>query len=305
MCDKKLVSNWIMLGFAVTLGLLAIIFNSYNLVKSMLKKKTGNIKESVFIQKALVNLIAFGDFLTGSYLLSLSIFELIIGKGFCVRQLEWLTTTYCGTLGVISTTGSLVSSVAMAALSVLRLRGTRQALNYQVGEDVSLKTERNVRVGCGMTIFVAMVVAVTPLIGPLEDSFVNGLLYDPDNRLFIGVVDQTKHSRIIQKYHGAHHNVQGKHFSWSAIRSLVGKMFSDNYKGVQGRKLSFYGNDPVCLFKFFVKSDDPQLGFVWSILTLNLILFCTVIVCHVILTVLATQNSVQLPEAVKRNERLR
>ena len=53
-------------------------------------------------------------------------------------------------------------------------------------------------------------------------------------------------------------------------------MFSSDYGGILHTRQSFYGNDAVCLFKYFVTKDDPQGIFVFAILCLNFVCFATI-----------------------------
>ena len=57
---------------------------------------------------------------------------------------------------------------------------------------------------------------------------------------------------------------------------LVDGMFSSNYGGLERRKIDFYGNDGVCLFKYFVTGKDPQRLYTWAILSINF--FCFIII---------------------------
>ena len=52
-----------------------------------------------------------------------------------------------------------------------------------------------------------------------------------------------------------------KPLSWDLVYTMVGSMFSDDHGGIDHlrSRVEFYGNEGVCLFKFFVTSDDPQV----------------------------------------------
>ena len=76
------------------------------------------------------------------------------------------------------------------------------------------------------------------------------------------------------------------------------------------KKLEFYGNEGVCLFKFFVKEDDPQRIYVWLIITINMILIGIASACYILINVYAKTNSRVLtkektPMAEKIRERNR
>ena len=64
--------------------------------------------------------------------------------------------------------------------------------------------------------------------------------------------------------------------SWEVIRILVKEMWTKDHNGVTGQNIGFYGNDGVCLFKYFVDRDDAQKVFSLSILALNFL--CLVII---------------------------
>ena len=56
-------------------------------------------------------------------------------------------------------------------------------------------------------------------------------------------------------------------------------------------KVGFYGNDGVCLFKYFIHPTDPQQAFVWSILVLNFICFLVITACYIIIGTLSAKSS--------------
>ena len=87
-------------------------------------------------------------------------------------------------------------------------------------------------------------------------------------------------------------------------------MFTSNFGGISSRVLGFYGNDPVCLFKFFVSSDDPQRTFSWTLLTLNFICFGVISISYLIVFIITSTSSSSLSHSAtggfvrNRNQRL-
>jgi hypothetical protein len=70
------------------------------------------------------------------------------------------------------------------------------------------------------------------------------------------------------------------------------------------RRLEFYGNDEVCAFKYFVRSDDPQKMFVWGVLLINITCFVIITICYAYIN-LVTLDSARAAgeESVERQER--
>ena len=124
-------------------------------------------------------------------------------------------------------------------------------------------------------VLMACLFALVPLIEALEDWFVNGIYYGEQNTLFIGTPGKLKHIDVLKEYYGRL-RITSKSLDWSLIRNLVYDMFSKDYSGIKFTKLQFYGNDAVCLFKYFVTTDDPQYIYVW--LTIGLHLLCLSII---------------------------
>ena len=100
--------------------------------------------------------------------------------------------------------------------------------------------------------------------------------------------------------------------SWSSVRPLIYGMFSFTkiHGSVSHRILGFYGNDPVCLFKFFVSPDEPQSAYSWSLLAINFVCFGVISISYLIVFVITSTSSLSSSEGVtgdqvrSRNNRL-
>ena len=258
----------------------------------------------------LILLINIGDLFTGVYLLNIAVMDTIVyGSNYCTERLEWLTSAHCSLIGVISTVGYQISLVSMTNLGLARLAEIKNGsmISYRVNKRAILSIFLLVT----SIVLMSVIIAVTPLLEQFEDFFVNGMTYNPSARLFIGAPRKEIHLSVLQEYYG---NIKGKNLKWAAINDLVSGMFSNDYGGdtLGRRKLEFYGNEGVCLFKFLVKEDDPQRVYTWTVLTMNLICFLIISVCYFLINTIAKASSRVLTqekshtgqEARKRNRRL-
>jgi hypothetical protein len=66
-------------------------------------------------------------------------------------------------------------------------------------------------------------------------------------------------------------------------------------------KQDFYGNDGVCLFKYFVHKDDPQKEFVWAILVVNFVCFMSISISYIVIGVLSKNSSKNVANAQNNN----
>ena len=297
------------------MGTLALIFNCVTVTKGLCLMRACDT-DMMLLNQALANLIAFGDLLIGIYLVVLSIFDsFIFGKSFCMVQADWLTSTTCAVLGVISTLGSQFSLFAMTVLSFIRASGL-------IGKELSRPADldrgaivKTAAVVCGV-VGLSLFVAITPLMPMLEDYFVQGMYYDPEYKLFIGFPDKSRHLNILEAYFNNTHqdnatmDLNTADLTWSEIHSKVDQMFSSQYGRMERKPVHFYGNDGVCLFKYFVRSDDARRSrntvksmsdiadhkgnlIVWIMLGLNFTCVIAITICYFLIMVFVKKSSVE------------
>ena len=183
-------------------------------------------------------------------------------------------------LGVISTLGSLLSLYSMTLLSVVRAYNLTQ---LSIPTPASTKEKVYIFAIFVSVFFLALVVACIPLMPEFEEYFINGIYYGPEIPLFTGAPSMARHQDILKVYYGR----IKRQLSWDNVRQLISDMFTKDHGSVVGSDLGFYGNDGVCLFKYFVKRDDPQKGFSGAILITNSVCFVTVLVSYALVTIVA------------------
>ena len=299
-CTKQILENWFLKIFCWTIGFLAVFLNLFTVTRDLASLKDCTT-EGMMTSKVLMTLISSGDFLIGLYLVLLSVYDsFVFGASYCRKQAEWLTGTACLSLGVISTIGSQVSLFTMTVMSCIRIHGIR---SMKIPGPVNKKAVGRISLLVGMILVATFSVAFIPLLPQLEDYFVQGMYYDPDYKVFIGFPTKDKHVKVLEAYYEKG-NISSDP-SWSEIGEKVDVMFSQDYGMLSKRPVHFYGNDGVCLFKYFVRTDDarrsrqsPGSGakmndpVVWTMLAVNLICFSIITICYTAIT-LKTRQSIQ------------
>ena len=118
----------------------------------------------------------------------------------------------------------------------------------------------------------SIVIAVIPVMTIFEDFFVNGVKFSDGLKIFIGMPNKEVVLQVIEAYYG---RTKEATLRWRTLIEMVQDMFSHDldYEDLTKTvgKVEFYGNDGVCLFKYFVQLQDPQRLFVWGVLSLNFI----------------------------------
>ena len=92
--------------------------------------------------------------------------------------------------------------------------------------------------------------------------------------------------------------LQVSNISWNSVRSLINGMFTNTHGGVSHGTLGFYGNDPVCLFKFFVSSDEPHNVYSWSLLATNFVCFGVISISYLVIFVITSASSLSQSQGV-------
>ena len=273
--SRNLLKNVSLKAFSWVSGVLATALNLF-----IIGTHAREIKNSESLKartdKLLILLVAMGDCLIGVYLLSIAAVNTHYKEDFCRKKFQWLTSNFCNALGVISTIGSQLSLFSMASLSISRLAN----INNMVSKNPrSLKSHLKILALLLFLLFISLAVAFFPLLPALEDFFVNGLHYNRVT-LFTGMVDKNTHYRILQSYNGRYRNQE---LSWAKIRRMTQEMFSNDYGGVEGAKVEFYGSDSVCIFKYLVTASDPQHIFSLAILLMNFLCFILISICYIVI----------------------
>ncbi|KAL5266027.1 hypothetical protein ACHWQZ_G006623 [Mnemiopsis leidyi] len=289
-CSKEILKGTILKGFSWTIGIAAVLANLITVISSVLGLKKCRTTVAL-TNKSLVAMISAGDLLVGSYLLAVSVYDILTPEErYCPTQLSWLTSNQCITFGVSSTIGSQVSLFAMTVLSLVRVHGIWNSMSLP-GE-VNVKSVFKVATVNLVILASSVVIASVPVLRAFEDFFINGMSYDADLKLFIGLVDKETHLKVFKEYFG---RLRNRVLSWDLTDTMIADMFSHD-KWVKDftatrRKVGFYGNDGVCLFKYFIHNTDPQQAFVCAVLVLNLMCFFLISACYVIIGTLSAKSS--------------
>ena len=288
-CSKNILPGSFYKIVAWTIGCMATFLNSAALISNFAQLIVCKRFDQL-MNKILIILISFGDLTVGIYLLVIAVIDSIFFKSaYCFRQFEWLTNQWCAYLGILSTFGSQLSIFSMAILSFQRALGIKRSLTSP--ESINRKRLVTLFLLVTLLLLSSVLVAVVPLIDYFEDYFVNGVIYDQSIRLFIGMVNKVTHSHALKAYYG---RMRDKTLKWIRINEMMYNIFSHDYNLALGYKknVHFYGNDGVCLFKYFVKKNDPQWSYTIVLLFLNFVLFLVISMCYTfigLITVRATK----------------
>ena len=280
-CGKEIISGIVLKVLAWSIGGAGVLMNFASLcyvIREPWKKRNAALTNQTF--KILINV---GDLMTGLYLLLIALMDSVVfGESYCQKQLSWLTSDTCALLGIINTVGASLSLLSMTTLSVFRV----VSINMN-GIDSIGSVRSKVMVTATIIAAFSATIACAPLFSTWDDFYVNGMAYNKNMSLFTGVANKKSHLDVIDAYFG---KISRRDISWKDINAFVDLMFTDNYGKIIRRKIHFYGNEGVCLFKYFVKANDPQKIYVWMILTVNFICFLLITISYIVINKRAKQT---------------
>ena len=187
----------------------------------------------------------------GAYILVAVLADTFANNTTCSTQFEWTSSKICEIIGIIGSFGSIVSLNAMTVISIIRAKGLLASSLKQPSPTLSKSCKVSLTLSVLGIMFVALTFSLLPLT-VYEDYFVTERVYS-GNSLFTGAPDKKKLLKILAEYYGH----LKKSLKWSEIRKLIAGMFkNDNSPMTTGKKISFYGSDGFCLFKYFTRSTD-------------------------------------------------
>ena len=137
-----------------------------------------------------------------------------------------------------------------------------------------------------------------------------GIYYETENNVFMGFPNKERHVNVLNAYFGEKLNTSYD-MSWKDIHSNMGKMFTNEHKTMSWRKVHYYGNDGLCLFKYFVRNDDARRsrqssqvktevvdiidfkgnGLLWVVLSVNFACFLVMSTSYVRITIQTWKSS--------------
>ena len=306
-CSKEILEGVFLKVLSWSIGILAILANMTVIGKSV--RTLRRCKTTVaLINRLLIILIALGDLLVGIYLFTIAIKDTEFKREFCEHVVGWATSIECLMIGLLSTIGSQLSLFSMTVLSIVRMHGILKSMN--IPGEITVKKAVKVYAGILLLILAAVTIAVIPVPETFEDYFGNGLEFPKEIKIFVGKADKATVFAVLEAYYG---RAKETTLKWETLTKMVTNMFSDDYDDEDPAgnvsPVGFYGDDGTCLFKYFVKRDDPQRSFVWSILAVNFVCFVIISVSYILIGVTShgssksltsSQNNKQITQRNKR-----
>ena len=221
--QRYIFGNNVLRGLSWTVGILAILFNGFNVVHSILEAKTRETFGGL-MNKCFIILISLGDFMMGIYLVVIACVDQRFGGKYCESKYIWMSSHWCSILGILSTFATQISLFSMTGLSLFRI--------WTVGDMIqrdrsSAKSKLQLILTISTISFLSAALAYIPVLTQLEDFFVNGLYYH-DNPLFTASVSKDIHRQIFRSNYGY---MKDTDMSWKLIRSIVRDMFTSEYGG--------------------------------------------------------------------------
>ena len=307
-CSKEILEELWLKGLSWIIGFFAVVANLVIIAKCVRVLK--RCKSTVaLINRFLILVIALGDFFVGCYLFIVATYDgMLFKKKYCQQQIKWITSLECSMIGVFSTIGSQISLFAMTGLSIVRMHGIWNSMRIP-GDVTAIKC---LKIVTAMTflVLISVTIAVFPIMRIFEDFFVNGVKFTEEMKIFVGSSSKTTILEVVQAYYG---RTKDTSLDWRILIQMVKNMFSldQDYKDLTEKvdKVDFYGNDGVCLFKYFVQNNDPQRLFVWGILSINFVCFVFISLSYLLIGVLSRRSSESLASSnnrqiEKRNKRM-
>ena len=298
-CSKEMLEGYWLKILSWIIGLLAIIANLVIIVKCIKTLKRCQTAVAM-INRLFILVIALGDFFVGCYLFIIATYDgMLFKRNYCQQQIKWITSLECSIIGVFSTIGSQISLFAMTGLSIVRMHGIWNSMRIP-GEITVFKSLKIVSAMIVLILTSAMI-AVMPIVEKFEDYFVNGVRFSDEIKIFVGTTNKLTILEVIQAYYG---RTKNSIIDWKIAIQMIKDMFSNdlNYKDLTEKvdKVDFYGNDGVCMFKYFVQNDDPQKLFVWGILSINFICFIFISFSYFVIGLLSRKSSASLASSENR-----
>ena len=275
-CSEFSIVKRVLQPVAAVIGFLALIVNVFSIFKYASTVSRIYSVNALFNQ-SFIALIAVGDLLVGLYMIGILIADVSIGSTFCTERWTWLSSRACVAMGCISTLGTMTSMFAMTSLSIFRMFTLKSMINLG---DVSKSTYPKLGVLLISIFLAALFLSIVPVIA-WEDYFVNGLFF-PENPFFKNIARREDIKRVVNYVVNSNESSTDQHYnSWKNNTVYIKDLYYKPENNFRAQTIGFYGNQGVCLFKYFVTRKDPQVRFSLGIMFLSIACFVIITVCYI------------------------
>jgi hypothetical protein len=148
--------------------------------------------------------------------------------------------------------------------------------------DVNVKMRIKVGLTCLGITFLSLLIACLPVLELLSSYFINGLMIE--GPFFSDVAKRGDIKAVVSHFDPS---IKIESEAWQDYQDAIRKLF---YRGPElghttnsfkGTPLGFFGNQGVCLFKYFVRPNDPQMVFSIFVLGLSSVCFAVITFCYI------------------------
>ena len=272
---------WIVGSIATVINLKIVLTNlkTVNLIKSRI----------LFANKILAGSISLGDLCVGIYIVALAATDAYYKEGYCWIRHAWLSSLTCSVMGILNTAGNLISLLSMTFLGLYRLK---VILRIKQRRKTRHKDIKLITMIVALVFIMSLTISIVPVIPLFNEYFINAYYYGNATVILVGAQDKKSHLKLISAFHGRT-RLDNNWYSWALLQRLLFYNVFTSTKSITVRKIGFYGNDAVCIFKYIVTKEDDQKVFSLTVLGLHFGCLLAIVLSYMVIrrkTVKATRK---------------
>uniref|UniRef100_H2YBE0 G-protein coupled receptors family 1 profile domain-containing protein n=1 Tax=Ciona savignyi TaxID=51511 RepID=H2YBE0_CIOSA len=262
--DKFLINNYVLQAFIWIIGLLAILGNIAVIVHNGREihdpKGTSAIALS---NRILVLNLALADLLLGVYLLAIGIINSVYANNYCLKDIEWRTSSSCAGLGTVAVISVETSVFILTIMTTFRLILVTRPFNSNV------KVE-NIVLALAVVWTISFILALVPLTWFQIDYFANKAWFTNNPYLTVSTRKEVENFAqllwSLEDQNTTYFSSASTALTWEnmvASISLLGNAIAVK------RYFGYYSAHGVCLPLLF---PDPQQDKAWGFSLLLIII---------------------------------
>ena len=282
--DTEMIANqgikfafWVV-GFVVTIG------NSYVIITSIAFLKKTKCTNGIKLQHFIVLNISIADFIMGIYLLTIAVFSTAFSGVYGTVDREWRSSLKCSIIGSLSVISSETSCFLMVVLSAFRLKTITQAIRSLTD---SLRPWK-------LSVFAAwllsFILSIIPMLNATSQYFLHSFSYSSSYHHGMWYISQLK--EFVSRFSAlSNTTLKFKGNNFLSLRHSA----QDILKANESINLfGYYGETSICLPRFYASYGESSWIYTLSILSLNLIIFFSIVICYFLIYKYTVASSANL-----------
>ena len=280
------------------MGALVLLGNAFVIVRTILYLKKKKVLDVAGFQYVIILNISIADFIMGAYLLTIAAYSAKFSGIYGLIDLEWKSSSKCSIIGSLAVISSEASCFLMMVLTAFRLWNIYHPIK-------SLASPLRPWIVCVFFSWaLSLAIGLTPILQVFSQYFVHSVSFSSRFHQ-TKTINSASMGVFICRY-AAFSNITIPNYG--NVQDTIVMFLNNLPDSAPVYMYGYYGENSVCMPRFYVTYGDQSWEYTVSIITLNFLCFLFIAACYIFIVKHSFNSSAKLgnkrrPEQSKKMQK--